>query len=162
MVSTTQPLLAPKLAAGLFEVVSDALYANRWLVLDYKNAAGKRSRVAVMPLGLAQQGPRLDLVCRYQGFDNERSLALHRIASACVTAATFERPKEFRLDRYDDDGRFAFGEGKRIRLVFRIEASVGQHLLESPLSTDQQVKPIKGGYEAGAAHRCGADQEDCA
>jgi len=150
VVSTTQPLLAPKLAAGIFEVVSDALYANRWLVLDYKNAAGQRSRVTVMPLGLAQQGPRLYLVCRYQGFDNERSLALHRIASATASAATFERPKSFRLDRYDDDGRFAFGEGKRIQLVFRIEASAGQHLLESPLSTDQHVKPIKGGYEISA------------
>jgi len=150
VVSATQPLLAPKLAAGVFEVVSDALYANRWLVLDYQNAAGQRSRVTVMPLGLAQQGPRLYLVCRYQGFDNERSLALQRIASATASAATFERPKSFRLDRYDDDGRFAFGEGKRIQLVFRIGASAGQHLLESPLSTDQQVKLIKGGYEISA------------
>jgi predicted DNA-binding transcriptional regulator YafY len=150
VVSTTQPLLAPKLAPGVFEVVSEALYWNRWLTLDYKNAAGARARINVMPLGLAQQGPRLYLVCRYEGFDNERSLALHRIAAATVSAQTFQRPAGFRLERYDDDGRFGFGDGRRIEIVFRIESGAGQHLLESPLSSDQHVRPVKGGYEIRA------------
>jgi predicted DNA-binding transcriptional regulator YafY len=150
VVSTTQPLLAPKLAPGVFEAVSEALYWNRWLELDYRNAAGTCARISVMPLGLAQQGPRLYLVCRYAGFDNERSLAVHRIARATVTAQTFQRPAGFQLQRYDDDGRFGFGEGKRIEIVFRIEAAAGQHLLESPLSVDQQVLPVKGGYEIRA------------
>ena len=150
VVSTSQPLLAPKLAQGVFEVVSDALFWNRWLILDYRNAANQRSTITVMPLGLAQQGPRLYLVCRYQGFENERSLALHRIGKAEVTAETFERPKDFRLDQYDDDGRFAFGEGKRISLVFRIDAGAGQHLLESPLAVDQQVQKTANGFEISA------------
>lgn len=150
VVSTSQPLLAPKLATGVFEVVSDALFWNRWLVLDYRNAANARSTIKVMPLGLAQQGPRLYLVCRYAGFDNERSLALHRIAKADATAETFERPTAFRLDRYDDDGRFGFGEGKRIKLVFRINAGHGQHLLESPLATDQQVRSVANQLEVSA------------
>ena len=150
VVSTSQPLLAPKLAAGVFEIVSDALYWNRWLVLDYRNAADQRSTITVMPLGLAQQGPRLYLVCRYKGFDNERSLALHRIAKAEASAETFARPKDFRLEQYDDDGRFGFGEGKRIRLVFRIDAGAGQHLLESPLAVDQQVKSTANGLEISA------------
>ncbi len=139
VVSTTQPLLPPKISSGVFEEVSNALYANRWLKLDYKNAAGKRSNIEVMPLGLAQQGPRLYLVCRYRDYDNERSLALHRIAFAQASTFTFERPKEFDLQKYDDDGRFGFGEGKRILLSFRITKGAGLHLLESPLSADQQI-----------------------
>lgn len=144
VVATSQPLLPPPIAAGVFETVSDALYANRWLALDYRNAAGKRSKVDVMPLGLAQQGPRLYLVCRYLGYDNERSLALHRILAAKATHP-FERPKDFDLRKYDDDGRFGFGEGRRIRLHFRITRSAGQHLLESPLSADQQTVPTDDG-----------------
>lgn len=139
VVSQTQPLLAPKLALGVFDTVSQALYLNRWLNLDYRNAENRRSNVRVMPLGLAQQGPRLYLVCRYEGFDNERSLALHRILKAEISAAEFRRPAEFKLDRYDDDGRFGFGEGNRIKLVFRIDKEAGRHLLETPLSVDQQV-----------------------
>jgi len=139
VVATSQPLLPPKIVPGVFEAVSEALYSNHWLQLEYKNAGGKRSNASVMPLGLVQQGARLYLVCRYGGFDNERNLALHRIVSAQVSTLTFERPKTFDLKQYDDDGRFGFGEGEKVRLVFRIKRGAGMHLMESPLSTDQQV-----------------------
>lgn len=139
VVATSQPLLPPKIVPGVFETVSEALYSNHWLHIEYKNAGGKRSNADVMPLGLVQQGSRLYLVCRFQGFDNERNLVLHRIAAAEVSTLTFERPKTFDLKRYDDDGRFGFGEGEKVRLVFRIKRSAGLHLMESPLSTDQQV-----------------------
>ena len=150
VVSTTQPLLPPKIVSGVFEEVSNALYGNRWLTLNYKNASGKKSDIEVMPLGLAQQGPRLYLVCRYRDYENERSLALHRIISAKASTLTFERPKDFDLQKYDDDGRFGFGEGRRIRLSFRINKGAGFYLLESPLSTDQQVKEIGDQYEISA------------
>ncbi len=139
VVATSQPLLPPTIRADVFEAVSNALYANHWLRLDYRNAAGKRSPVEVMPLGIAQQGPRLYLVCRYRGFDNERSLALHRMRAAEMLPHTFERPRGFDLKAYDDDGRFGFGEGRRIRLSFRIQRDAGLHLLETPLSGDQHV-----------------------
>ncbi len=150
VVSTTQPLLPPAIRPGVFEVVSNALYANRWLKVDYRNAAGKALNAEVMPLGLAQQGPRLYLVCRFKGFDNERSLAFHRLISAEVTESVFARPKEFNLQKYDDDGRFGFGEGKRIRLTFRIAKDAGLHLLESPLSEDQVAKELDGSLEITA------------
>lgn len=145
VVATSQPLLPPKIVPGVFEAVSEALYSNHWLHIEYKNAGGKLTSADVMPLGLVQQGSRLYLVCRYQGFDNERNLALHRIAAAEVSTLTFERPKTFDLKRYDDDGRFGFGEGEKVRLSFRIERSAGLHLMESPLSTDQKVIERKDG-----------------
>ncbi len=151
VVATSQPLLPPKIKADVFETVSEALYANRWLQLDYLNASGKRALVEVMPLGLAQQGPRLYLVCRYKNYDNERSLALHRILSASAASTlTFERPKEFDLKKYDDDGRFGYGNGKRIKLQFSIKKIAGLHLLESPLSMDQEVQELADTYEISA------------
>jgi hypothetical protein len=62
-----------------------------------------------------------------------------------VPAQTFDRPKEFDLKKYDDDGRFGFGEGKMVRLIFRIERNAGLHLPESPLSNDQQVAKLDDG-----------------
>ena len=146
VVATSQPLLPPKIVPGVFEAVSEALYANRWLTLDYQNSAGKRRSITVMPLGLAQQGPRLYLVCRFDGFNNERSLALHRIRKAEASTLTFERPAEFDLQKYDADGRFGFGEGHRVQLRFRITKDAGLHLTESPLSTDQQYVEAQDGW----------------
>ncbi len=62
----------------------------------------------------------------------------------------FERPQEFDLKKYDDDRRFGFGEGERIRLSFRIDKPYGFHLLESPLSRDQQVREMNDEYEITA------------
>jgi predicted DNA-binding transcriptional regulator YafY len=150
VVSTTQPLLAPKISIDVFEAVSQALYEDRWLEVEYKNADGWKAQANVMPLGLAQQGARLYLVCRYDGYDNERILALNRMLSARASIHTFERPKDFDLAKYDAEGQFGFGDGKQIRLTFRIQKTAGRHLLESPLSSDQESKEIGDELEISA------------
>ncbi len=152
VVSTSQPLLPPKVDADVFEQVSNALYGNQWLDVNYKNAAGKKTSAKVMPLGLAQQGPRMYLVCRYDGFDDERCLALHRIVSAQASTLTFERPRDFNLTRFDEDGRFGYGDGngKKIRLSFRIDKEAGLHVVECPLSADQTVVELDDTYEITA------------
>ena len=150
VVSTSQPLLPPKVDAEVFQQVSDALYGNQWLDIDYKNAEGDRKASRVMPLGLAQQGPRMYLVCRYEGYDNERCLALHRFISAKASTLTFERPKDFDLKRFDDAGRFGYGDGMKIQLSFRITKEAGLHVVECPLSLDQQVVELDGAFEITA------------
>jgi predicted DNA-binding transcriptional regulator YafY len=150
VVSTTQPLIPPKVKPGIFEVVSNALYANQWLDVDYKNAQGSRKQARVMPLGLAHQGARLYLVARFDGFTNERSLALHRMLSATASTLTFEPPKNFDLQKFDDEGHFGFGSGNYIALKFRITKNAGLQLLESPLSKDQIVNELEQHYEVTA------------
>lgn len=148
--SASQPLLPPNVTEAVFEAVSNALYNNLWLNVVYKNAAGKRTASEVMPLGLAQQGFRLYLVCRFQGFEDERSLALHRITSAKPSTIPFAPPKKFSLQKFDEDGKFGFGSGQRINLTFRIDKEVGLHLTESPLSSDQTVRTMPSEYEISA------------
>lgn len=118
VISETQPLLPAKIVPGVFEEVSNALYRIEWLEVDYANVEGKQTLGNVMPLGIEQQGPRLYLVCRFANYDNEHSLALHRISAARRLDFTFMRPKDFDLAQYEGDGRFGFGGGHRIRLIF--------------------------------------------
>lgn len=150
VVSTSQPLLPPKIDPDVFGQIGNSLYANQWLDVVYKNAAGKKTSSRVMPLGLAQQGPRMYLVCRFEGYDNERSLALHRMISASASTLTFTRPKDFNLKQFDDNGRFGYGDGTKIRLSFRIEKGAGLHVVECPLSLDQQVVELDDAYEITA------------
>lgn len=146
VVATTQPLLPPKITPGVMEAVSEALYRNHWLHLEYRNFKGKLGNHEVMPLGLAQQGPRMYLVCRFRDYDDARSLALHRVLKAEVSTFPFKRPKEFHLKRYDDEGRFGFGNGERIRISFQITGKVGRQLLETPLSADQEVTELENDW----------------
>ncbi|TDR04142.1 helix-turn-helix transcriptional regulator [Paraburkholderia silvatlantica] len=150
VVSPTQPTLPPKIEDGVFDAVSNALYANLWLELEYRNAVGKSKSAEVMPLGLAQQGVRLYLVCRYKGYAEERILALHRIITACVTTRSFERPTDFNLEKYEADGKFGFGSGKRVRLSFCIERETALQLLESPLTPEQKVVTFDDRLEVSA------------
>lgn len=150
VVSNTQPLLPPTIAHGVFDEVCDALYENRWLEVKYRNAQGNVHTHRIMPLGLAEVGAAMYLACRFEGYDHERTIALHRIQQAKASSLTFERPKSFNLAKYDADGRFAFGEGEKISLRFLITKGAGQHLLESRLSEDQQVKELHEHYEITA------------
>ncbi len=150
VVSTTQPLLPPAVDDNVFSAVSNALYANHWLEIQYRNRAGKLQEKRVMPLGLAQQGQVLYLVGRFEGYDNERSLALHRFESARETTLGFRRPPEFDFSQYDRDGRFGYGYGKQIRLTFCIDRQAGMHLLEARLSEDQRVIEHEQYYEITA------------
>lgn len=140
VVSETQPLLPPTIDSEVFHAVSEALFHDRLLNISYNNAKQEQKSATVLPLGLAQQGHRLYLVCRFDGYDNERSLALHRISKAVVSTFSFVRPKEFRLSQYDGDGRFGFGEGEYCQVQFNIAKSAGFHLLETPLAVDQTVE----------------------
>ncbi len=138
-IPTSQPLLPPKIPRSVMDAVSNALYYEKKLRVCYKNVQGKVQEAVVWPLGLALQEPRLYLVCRFEGYDNERILALTRIARAEVLEEGFSYPTTFDLARYDGEGRFAFGEGKQVRIDLRLEKAAGWHLTESPLSADQEV-----------------------
>lgn len=139
VVRETQPLLPPKIDRKVFSNISDALFHDFFLNVVYSNAQQEKKTALVMPLGIAQQGARLYLVCRFDGYENERSLAIHRISKATLSTFKFQRPKDFSLANYEADGRFGFGDGKKCIVEFSIEKNAGYHLLETPLSEDQTV-----------------------
>lgn len=136
---TSQPLIPAKVKEGVFTAVSQALFQNLWLKIEYKNQQGKKYSAEVMPLAISQQGASIYLVCRYKDFDDERLLALHRIQKAEVSTFDFPRPKDFDLKKFQESGRFGFGNGEKIRLTFSISKEAGFHLTETPLSKDQKI-----------------------
>jgi predicted DNA-binding transcriptional regulator YafY len=149
VVSETQPLLSPQIGEGVLDAVSQALYSNHWLSIDYVNQKDERKQALVMPLGLVQQGPRMYLVCQFEGYTNQRILALHRLQAASVTSTPFDRPN-FDLEAYEYEGNLAVANGPRIRLSFDIDKGPGKHLLESRLSEDQEVQELENTYRITA------------
>lgn len=142
VVSTTQPLLPPKMEQNVFDVVCEALYNNECLDVVYVNKEKATKTKTVRPIALVQQGVRLYLVCQFEGYDDYRHLALHRIRSAKNTGERFERPADFNLNAYIREGRFGYGDGKIVRLKMRVAASLAADLAETPLSEKQTITHI--------------------
>ena len=134
----------------MLEAVSIALYEDRWLTLSYRNAARTIKKITVMPLALAQQGVRLYLVCRYQGYNDNRTLVLHRILNAKACTMVFQRPQDFNLAQFEAEGGFNISKGNTIQLTFMITAKAGRHLYETPLSSDQTITETEDGLRVSA------------
>lgn len=151
VIPDNQPLLPAQIDDHILDTISQALYENRYLTLRYTNAKGEeKSKSRVMPLGLAQQGPRIYLVARFEGYANQRILALHRMLEASREADTFHYPTDFNLADYDRDGSFGFGDGQLIEVHFSINKDVGFHLTETPLSADQTIEEHADHYRVRA------------
>ena len=152
VVSTTVPMLAPRIAPGVFEELSSAIYKDQWLEISYRNAKDEIKDKKIMPLGIAQQGQRLFVPCIFQGYTDVRNIAVHRIIQARNTDQPFERPKNFDLEAYDGSGRFGYGKGEEIKIRLWINDYLKLLLEETPLSEDQAIvaAPDGTGWELTA------------
>ena len=139
-VSGTIPMLPPKILPRIFDAVSEALYRGSKLEVQYVNTIGQETIGIVSPLGLVQQEQRLYLVCRFDGYENVRHLALHRMTKARVLDFAAERPKDFELDAYVKSRHFNYSNGRKIRLLLEFTNSVtAKNLQETPFNSTQKL-----------------------
>ncbi|QLB18599.1 helix-turn-helix transcriptional regulator [Mannheimia granulomatis] len=136
---TSYPLVPATIQEDIFAAVSQALFQNKLLHIEYQNQYGKQHSATIMPLAIAQQGASIYLVCRYEGFEDNRLLALHRLRKVEISTFNFTRPTDFDLKRYQEDGHLGFGSGDKVCLTFSITKSAGFHLTETPLSKNQNI-----------------------
>ncbi len=139
VVNTSMSFLPPKIKPDILEAVSDALYDNTILRIEYVNKERERHEARVKPMALVQQGVRLYLVCQFEGYDNYRHLALHRMIRAERTGFPFEPPKDFNLEKYDAEGHFGWCTGKKVKLEMDVIRWRADGLTETPLSKDQTL-----------------------
>ena len=66
VVSPALSFMPPRIRPLVFENVTQALYEDKVLSIDYRNAKGRLISARVMPLGLVQQDVRTYLVCRFE------------------------------------------------------------------------------------------------
>ncbi|MFN4327638.1 MAG: helix-turn-helix transcriptional regulator [Limnobacter sp.] len=147
VIPATQPLLPPAINHDAFHQLSDALYNNKVLDIEYKTLNGKVSSHRVEPLGLVQQGSRTYLIAKKQNKSKAVAWAVHRIQSAHMTSHSFTPMENFNLDDIEQEARINWGLGEKVKVKFWMSKSSGQNLLETPLSADQTAKPVEGGFQ---------------
>ena len=147
----THPLLAPDLEEGVLETISECLFANREVEVRYRNRLGEEKAHQLKPYGLVNSSPVLYLVAAMAHKpDRIGAFALHRMIEAQASTIQFQRPADFNLDGFVEEGKFAYGDGSKVELSFEIPKGAGLHLTEAPLSDDQKVEELENTYRITA------------
>lgn len=151
-VSPALPLLPPKIKEGVLEAVQNALLSEKQINVAYLKIGEEKYKntLRLHPLGLVQRGPVTYLVATAFDYTDVRLYAVHRIREAQMTEDAIKCPKGFKLDHYIDEGALQFGERKKIKLKAEVSETLAAILTETPLSEDQKLKPVEGGFKLTA------------
>lgn len=129
-----------KVLPRIFDAVSEALYSEKKLRIEYTNMNGKTTSAVISPLALVQQDVRLYLICQFDHFDNVVHLALHRFKKAEVTSFDAHRPEEFDLQSYIHDRHFNYSNGEWVHWILEFKSDVtAKNLEETPFNTSQKL-----------------------
>jgi predicted DNA-binding transcriptional regulator YafY len=87
------------------------------------------------------------LVVAFDGHDNVRQVALHRMNKAELLESKTQRPKGYSLKSYiEDEAGFSYPlSPEKIKLELLFDADAGFHLTETKLAPDQVTKIRKDG-----------------
>jgi predicted DNA-binding transcriptional regulator YafY len=146
VVSPGQPLLAPKINPNIQRSVNDALLQGMQLEMDYLGieSATAKHYSAVHLQGLIQYGVVVYLVAMINNHNDLRLLALHRIQQIKLVDIPARELAGFDLHAYVDQGGLGFNidspELITLRATFKHKA--GQHLIDTPLATNQHIERI--------------------
>lgn len=142
VVGNSLPFDAPKIRKPVLDDITRAIFEELMIEIDYfSGSKQEKKRHLVHPLGIVQQDVRIYLVCRFDGHDDIRSVAINRIEAVKMTGFRTQRPKDFVLKNYvKRESVFNYDHGQWIRLSFNFTSPVTYTVLsETPFSGKGQT-----------------------
>jgi predicted DNA-binding transcriptional regulator YafY len=142
-----QPLQPPRMDEDCQRTVYLALMQDRQLKLRYRKRDAEVPTVYehVHPLAVVQRGGLIYLVCMFAGFEDVRTIALHRVQQAEARYEPARKKAGFDIDAYIASGQFGVIAGGPITLRALFTRAAGEHLHETPLSADQVLSVTADG-----------------
>tara|TARA_R110001599_G_scaffold117525_1_gene285932 strand:+ start:6266 stop:7258 length:993 start_codon:yes stop_codon:yes gene_type:complete len=131
----------PNIKNSVMEAVYEGLLNNKCLQGVYTpRGSDIQKNYQIHPLGIVTKGAVVYLVCTLRDYGDIVQLALHRFESAQLTPLDLSYPDDFNLKEYVEKGGFGIlNSDKIIIFVGRFKLNQGQHLFETPLSSDQVI-----------------------
>lgn len=136
---TLQP---PEIDATVLAVVYEALLKDLRMKATYHAIERDAKTYEVNPLGLVFRHNVIYLVATINDYIDIKQLALHRFIDAELTDKAVNIPGGFSLNNYIEQGEFDYPTNdidQTIPITFKISAFMKQLLLETPISSDQQI-----------------------
>ena len=139
-VPSSQPLLPPAIDTTVQQVLTEALLHEKQVQVSYKRAGRDAAMTyRIHPLALVQRGPVLYIHARINDYPDTRILAMHRIQSATLLDDEAQFPEGYDVDETIEEGVWGFGPGNAVQVELLFKQGHADHLLETPLSEDQEV-----------------------
>lgn len=132
------PLTAPRISRAAHEALIESVLLGRQAKIQYRREQGGKSYV-ISPLGLVQYGAVFYLPVRFDGHDDVRTIALHRVQRAELLESD-SNIESFDLEAWLAKGALGFGGTDMIQLVIHCRNHAGDKLLETQLAEDQIVQ----------------------
>lgn len=129
------PLLPAEPSRAVQEAIYEALYEERQLQAIYKGG-----EYILHPVGLIDRGHVSYLMAMAWDKPQPFMYALHRFERAEKLDATARRPENFDLHRYVREGNVDIPVGDPVTLKLRFFNGAGEHLRETPLAKEQQLR----------------------
>ena len=140
VLSRSQRLLPAEVNKNVMDTVYQGLLQEKQLSVSYQPRNSGQVEYIVNPRGLVIRDQVIYLVATLWNYDDIKQLLLHRMSDAELLDKPIKK-MDFNLDDYIQRGEFDLVEQpKEIRLRMRVNNEIIKHLLETPLSSDQQVK----------------------
>ncbi len=137
------PPRLPEIDEAILEAVTRGLLDGRRLDVAYRSREkGELTRGELNPLGLVFKGGVAYLVCTFWQYTDIRQVVLHRVHHAEVLEGPAIVPEGFDLDRYIQEGEFAYPVGEPMRLEAVFSYGAAFHLHDTPLSADQVIAEL--------------------
>ena len=141
------PLIPPRISPEVLEVVQAALLNDHQLEVTYRSASTDSEKAMTLhPCGLVLRGAITYLVATAFDYKDPRLYALHRMTAPKELTGKSEKPENFDLDQYVEDGHLQFGDGKPFVMKAWVNEFLAKLLQETPLAQDQSLKPAEDGY----------------
>jgi predicted DNA-binding transcriptional regulator YafY len=144
VISQGPKLQSPQVNADAQDAVYNGLLHSRKLTIDYRPRYKPATQYTVSPLGIVLRSGVTYLVCSMGKDEYRIHLALHRMDAVVELDEGFKYPEEFDLNRYVSE-KLAFSlhvSDKPIKLKIHMDTGIAQHVIERPLSDDQQSKVV--------------------
>ncbi|MEA2109541.1 MAG: WYL domain-containing protein [Pseudomonadota bacterium] len=141
ILSRTQALIPAGIDEDVIMVIYEALFKGRQVRARYRTRSGDEVEYDLHPLGLVFRESVIYLVTTIWNYQDIRQLALHRFKKCELLDEDVATPDGFSLDGYIAAGGFDYSEeeNKTITLKALFFYGAGHHLLETPLSEDQEI-----------------------
>ena len=143
-----QKLIPPKINEQAEDEIYKALFEGNQLNVMYRNKGDKKPKErTINPLGIVLQGVVHRLICTMEDDPKRpRHLPIHRFVFAKSNGNKIKKLKGFKLDKFVKEENIGYLiSDKPLHLEVVFDSMAGQHLTETPLSVNQELKELKDG-----------------